>query len=176
MKKIIFNVSVLCALSTLLLSGCLKEDDAKSPEQILAKNLANVDPAQLASDIAVIDDSLQRRNITAQSEPNGVRYVVVSQGTGPMPTLRNDIRVNYKGSLLKNGSVFEQNNNAVLPLSALLLGWQTTLPLINKGSKVILYIPSGLAYAGSVQVDRDNNIIIPQHSNLVFEIEILDIF
>jgi FKBP-type peptidyl-prolyl cis-trans isomerase FkpA len=165
---------VFAWVSMITLSGCIEPKEAPSAEAVLLQNLASVDKTQLESDLAVIDDSLARWSIQALSEPNGVRYQIVTQGSGPKPTLDSYIKINYKGKLLKNKSVFDQQNGAVFQLRGLILGWQTTLPLINKGSKVVLYIPSGLAYGTGAVPSQDGTILIPANSNLIFEMELVD--
>lgn len=173
--KTIFNLSLLCAFGLFFLSGCVKSEDPKTPEQLLQENLALVNKAQLDADLAVIDDSLQKWSIIPEIEPNGVRYSIITTGNGPTPTLRSNIAFTYKGRLLKNKSVFDQGTTA-RGLKELIIGWQTTMPLISEGSKVILYIPSGLAYGAGAQYDTDGNILIPPNSNVIFEVEVLDVF
>lgn len=174
-NRIIFSLGLFGIFCALVLSGCDKSDDQKSPEETLKENLAKVDQAQLQADIAVIEDSLQKWGITPLIEPNGVRYTIIREGTGPTPTLRNNISFLYKGRLLKNRSVFGQGTTRDA-LKDLVTGWQTTLPLIKEGSKAILYIPSGLAYGTAERTDGDGNVSIPANSNLIFEIEVLDVF
>jgi FKBP-type peptidyl-prolyl cis-trans isomerase len=170
---VLITVSALCSV---IFSGCSKTPDVPSPEEALQTNLEHVDQARLQADIIIINDSLAKKSIVPQIEPNGVRYVVHTQGTGEKPTLASNILINYKGKLLKNQSVFDQGTNSPLVLSQLIIGWQTTLPLINEGSKVTLYIPSGFAYGGLTKYDNDNNVLIPANSILVFEIELLKVF
>jgi FKBP-type peptidyl-prolyl cis-trans isomerase FkpA len=122
----------LLSICVLTLAGCSKPEEAPpSAEETLQQNLALVDQTQLESDLKVIDDSLAKWSIQALSEPHGVRYQIITQGSGAKPTLDSYIKINYKGKLLKNKSVFDQQNGAVFQLRGLVLGWQTSLPLIN---------------------------------------------
>jgi FKBP-type peptidyl-prolyl cis-trans isomerase len=52
----------------------------------------------------------------------------------------------------------------------LIEGWQIGLQLVNKGSKVTLYIPSGLAYGTTGSADGT----IASNTNIVFDIDLLD--
>jgi len=174
--RVVLVFIIVSALCSAVISGCMKTPDVPTPEEALQKNLEAVDQTKLQSDLAIIDDSLAKWSITPQIEPNGVRYVVHTQGTGEKPTLSSNILINYKGRLLKNQSVFDQGTNAPLVLSQLIIGWQTTLPLINEGSKVTLYVPSGFAYNILERYDRDGNLLIPANSILIFEIELLNVF
>jgi FKBP-type peptidyl-prolyl cis-trans isomerase FkpA len=175
MKFVVGKMLAFTLFGIISFAGCKEADDPPSAEEVLQQNLALVDQTQLEADLKVIDDSLTRWSITALSEPNGVRYQIITQGTGPKPTLDSYIKINYKGKLLKNQSVFDQNTAKVFQLRGLVLGWQTVLPLINKGSKVILYVPSGLGYGTSAVPGPDQTVLIPPNSNLTFDIELLDV-
>lgn len=174
-QKLKAKLIIVSLLGVLTLSGCMKSPDIPSAEEVLKDNLARVDQAQLQADLAIIDDSLADWSITPLIEPNGVRYEILDAGTGPKATLDSYITINYRGKLLKNQSVFDQGAGVTFQLRGLILGWQTTLPLINEGSTVVLYIPSGLAYGTQVFYDNDLNVLIPANSNLIFEIELLDV-
>jgi FKBP-type peptidyl-prolyl cis-trans isomerase FkpA len=125
---------------------------------------------QVALDSVAIDAYLASNNIKAEKGANGLRYVITRLGTGAKPSPSSTVKVNYKGSLLENGQVFDQSQTPVeYPLSNLIQGWQIGFPLLPKGSKATLYIPSTLGYgqAGSPPV-------IPPNANLVFEVELID--
>jgi len=124
---------------------------------------------QNAKDAAIINQYLADNSITAQTDPSGLRYVVQSLGTGAMPTLSSCVRVAYTGKLL-SGSVFDQSTNYKEALKYLIKGWQVGLPLFPKGSKVTLYIPSRMGY-GTQSIGSK----VPANSNLMFDIEILDV-
>lgn len=157
------------------LSGCLPDVEVPSADEQLQDQLALVNKVQLEADLKTIDDSLTRRKIVALKEPQGVRYVVHNTGTGPKPTLTTRIRAKYEGRLFANKTVFAKLDTIDITLQELIIGWQTTVPLMPEGSKFTLYIPSGYGY-GPVDV-RDNNgtVLIPRNSNLIFDIELLDV-
>jgi FKBP-type peptidyl-prolyl cis-trans isomerase FkpA len=174
MKYRILKLIVTTVVGAALLTSCFK-DDIPSAEEVLKSNLENVDKTQLEKDLKVIDDSLEQWSIFADQEPNGVRYVINSIGFGPKPTLTSNIYFTYKGMLLKDKSVFDQGTTSY-PLSGLIIGWQTTLPLLPEGTNVTLYIPSGYGYGNYEIKDQDGAVKIPANSNLIFNIEILDVF
>jgi FKBP-type peptidyl-prolyl cis-trans isomerase FkpA len=173
--RIIFQIagSVLIALA---LTNCFSPPDIPTPEELLQQNIQGADKARLQADLQIIDDSLQKWSILPLTEPHGVRYTISSVGNGTAPTLSSYISVRYVGKLLSNQSVFDQNNAALFKLSDLIIGWQTTLPLLTEGTRATLYIPSGFAYGSNPVYDANQvNIIVPANSNLIFEIEILDV-
>ena len=103
----------------------------------------------------------------------GIQYLVVKEGSGPKPELKNKIKAHYKGSLL-NGKEFDssyrRNQPFTAPLTGLIKGWQMVIPMMNTGSIWRIWIPSDLAYG-----DRGAGGDIPGGATLVFEIELLEI-
>ncbi len=162
----------------LMFSGCLENVEPMTPEDNLKQELANVSKAQLEIDFKIIDDSLARWGLTPVilKEPNGVRYEVKTMGSGVKPTLSNRIKIKYSGRLLSTGKIFDSNASADFYLSNLVTGFQTTMPLIPKGSVVTLYIPSGYGYGPNDYIDNLGNVLIPKNSNLIFDVELLDVF
>lgn len=170
------GVWVVLVVFVLGFSGCLPDAEPITPEKALEDQLNNVNKIQLEKDLKVIDDSLARRNIVASKETNGVRYVVQTMGTGTKPTLSSKITAKYTGKIFSTGAVFAPTDNITINLYDLIIGWQTTVPLMPNGSKFILYIPSGFGYgAVDVRDNTNNTIIIPRNSNLIFEIELQEV-
>lgn len=170
------GISLLFLFSGMLF-GCIESQEPVTPEKWLTQQLAKVDKTKLTSDVEIIDDSLERWELTpfVLTEPNGVRYVVDEVGTGQNPTLRSVITVKYVAKILSTGETFNSSNSLVYPLYNLILGWQTTLPLLKVGTKATLYIPSGLAYGTNGVIDGSNgDVIVPPNANLIFEIELLN--
>jgi FKBP-type peptidyl-prolyl cis-trans isomerase FkpA len=168
MKKLLLFFSVG---SLILLDAC-KDDDSTCTKEVPATAIDLVDKTRLESDIATINDYLSANNISAQSEPYGVRYVITEQGTGPTPCLESFVTVKYKGTLMKTGSQFDSNSTGVtFKLNGLILGWQLVLPMIQAGSKVTLYIPSGFGYGP----EGGGGGTIPSNANLIFELELTNV-
>lgn len=178
--KTVFQLGSVLALAAVLIfsTGCSKTEDTPTAQDILDQVLANVDQAQLNSDLAVIDDSLDTWGLAdmIQIGPAGVRILIDSLGSGPMPTLENIIQINYNGKLLATGETFDSNQNASFNLFNLIAGFQTAMPTLPEGTKATLFIPSGLGYGSSDATDNAGNVIIPGNSNLIFDIELLTIF
>lgn len=104
---------------------------------------------------------------------DGLYYEVLTEGTGPKPTMNDEINVHYKGALA-NGKVFDSSYDRGQPidlsLAQVIRGWQIGIPLMSVGSKYRLYIPSALGYG-----ERGAGANIPPYSALVFDIELLGI-
>lgn len=123
--------------------------------------------AQAATDDGLIKTYIAANNINATKDASGLYYSVVTPGTGEYPTSSSTVSVNYSGKLL-NGSVFANLSNLTSPLSGLIKGWQIGIPHINTGGRILLIIPSGLAYGNS-----SPGTSIPANSILVFTIDLI---
>lgn len=169
MKKICLFL-LLCGV--FFLDGC-KKDDPTCTKMVSAARIALVDQTRLTEDLVKIDANLASKGLVAQTEPNGVRYIITKMGTGPVPPcLESIITINYNLKLLGSGTTIEESSGSVFRLSGLILGWQLVLPLIPTGSIVKLYVPSGFGYGPNVSGNLGS---IPANANLVFEIELLGV-
>lgn len=124
---------------------------------------------QLSLDTLAIDAYLATNKINAIKDKSGLRYVVTRTGKGDKPLLTNTVIVNYKGSLMEGGRVFDQSKGPFeYPLNGFIQGWQIGFQVLSKGATATFYIPSSLAYGvGGYQG-------IPPNANLIFEVELVD--
>ena len=135
MKKYLLLLSVI----VLGLSACKKVDFVTE---------------QAAIDDAKIQAYMTANNITATKDASGIYYKVLKTGTGAYPTsTASTIQVAYTGKYL-NGTTFDQSSNFVTKLSDTIKGWQIgmlkvnagTLGVSNSGGRILLIVPSALAY------------------------------
>ncbi len=128
---------------------------------------------QAEKDEAKIVEFLKANNINAKRSDDGIYYTISKEGNGEHPSVSNKVTVHYEGKLL-NGMVFDSSikrgQPATFPLSGVVPGWQLGVPLLSKGGKGTLYIPSGLAYGS-----RGAGGSIPPNSVLIFDVELLEI-
>ena len=105
--------------------------------------------------------------------PSGLQYEVLTEGSGPKPTLKSSVTTHYHGTLI-NGNVFDSSYQrgqpATFPVNGVIAGWTEALQLMPEGSKWRLYIPSDLAY-GKRGAGRD----IGPDSALIFDVELLKV-
>lgn len=103
---------------------------------------------------------------------SGLYYVIEEQGT-PIEKGQT-IEVHYEGTLLtgqKFDSSFDRNDPIQFPIGVgqVIQGWDEGIPIIGKGGKGTLYIPSHLGYG-----ERGAGGIIKPYSTLVFKVEVLN--
>jgi FKBP-type peptidyl-prolyl cis-trans isomerase FkpA len=117
--------------------------------------------------IGIAAVALAAGGIAYAALPPSVVVDVIKAGSGPSPTREDVALINYKG-MLADGKVFDENKNAVLPLSDVVPGFTKALEQMQKGGKYTVVIPSELGYGDKAQGP------IPANSDLTFEIELID--
>jgi FKBP-type peptidyl-prolyl cis-trans isomerase FklB len=106
--------------------------------------------------------------------PSGLQYKIINPGDLKLkPKATDTVVVDYTGSLI-DGKVFDSSKNhgkpITFPLNQVIPGWTEGVQLIGKGGKVMLYIPSKLAYG-----ENGAGNTIPGNSALIFEIDLVDV-
>ena len=105
--------------------------------------------------------------------PSGLQYEIIKEGTGPKPTINDQVKCHYHGTTIE-GKVFDSSVDrgepATFPVGQVIPGWTEALQLMPVGSKWKLYIPSALAYG-----ERGAGQEIKPNSTLIFEVELLEI-
>lgn len=157
----------LLATAGLLTTACKKDE------------VATAAPA----DYGPIDEALIKKYLadhaitTAQRQASGLYFVPgTTNPTGAAATKGKTASVLYTGTFL-NGMVFDASSqHGNVPISfvvgsgQVIAGWDEGLPLLRKGEKGTLLIPSALAYGPS-----GNPPVIPPNTVMRFEMELVDV-
>ncbi|QGP79328.1 FKBP-type peptidyl-prolyl cis-trans isomerase [Sphingobium sp. CAP-1] len=98
---------------------------------------------------------------------SGLQYKVLSEGTGASPTTTDVALVGYKGALL-DGTVFDENPQAAMPIDGVVPGFSEGLQKMKKGGQYRLWIPPQLGYGDQAAGP------IPAGSVLVFDVTLHD--
>ena len=107
---------------------------------------------------------------------SGLKYKVLTEGTGPAPREGDLVFVHYVGTLNDNGTEFDSSRKRGKPFSfplgrgQVIKGWDIGVAEMKKGGKRILVIPPQLGYGA-----RGAGQVIPPNATLRFEVELLDI-
>lgn len=110
---------------------------------------------------------------TYAETPSGLKYMVMTEGTGKAPGAEDAVTVHYTGKLT-TGYIFDSSvtrgEPATFPLNRVIPGWTEGLQLMKEGGKTIFYIPSNLAYgpAGAPPT-------IGPDEDLIFEVELIKV-
>lgn len=148
-------------------------------------NMAGI-KERVQSELPEIMRVIQAAGQTAFPTENGVQMVILKEELGDLLNPGDKVSVNYVGYWL-DGTFFDTNmkevaraHNALDPersykplkfnlgTGQVIMGWDEAFKTLSVGTKVVLYIPSPLAYG-----ERGSGDHIPPHMPLKFEIEIL---
>ena len=147
----------MAGVMMIALTGCFKDEKACTA----------VNPSAEEGEILAFANA---NGITATRHSSGIYYQVINPGAVVTPTMNSTLYVNYVGKFL-NGNIFDQTTGqpANFLLREVIEGWQIGIPLIKKGGKIKLIIPSAYAYSCNGRAS------IPPNSILYFEIDLIDV-
>lgn len=143
---------------------------AKQAEQAVAERAASERTKPLDDFVARKEAETGRKFATT---PTGLKYLVLTEGTGAQPATTDTVTVHYVGTLL-DGTEFDSSirrgEPTSFPLNQVIRGWTEGVSMMKVGEKRILICPPDLAYG-----PRSPSPKIPPNSTLVFEVELLGI-
>jgi len=130
-----------------------------------AQSSAEAEAAKAAADAA--------KEAGAVVTPSGLVYRSLKDGTGATPKATDKVKVHYRGTL-PNGKEFDSSHKRGEPadfrLDRTVPCWTEGMQLMKIGGKAKLTCPPSLAYGA-----RGAGGVIPPHSTLYFEVELLGI-
>ena len=160
-----------------VLEGKQLEIDHKTAQIIVSQYIDELDKkmtvARQEANKQFLDENKKREGVVEL--PSGLQYYVVNKGNvdGKRAKETDRVQCHYEGRLL-DGNVFDSSYQrgepAVFGVNQVIKGWTEALQLMPEGAKWTLFIPSEMAYGaqGAGQV-------IPPHSALIFDVELLKI-
>lgn len=156
-----------------ILKTFAKQEDAMA-------DLAKEQEGEKQREIKELQDFTAKKGIKTQSTASGVLVEIQNAGDAQLKAdSGKQVSVMYRGTFT-DGKEFDSNMDknkpgsqplsVVIGAKGVIPGMEDALRLFGKGGKGKMYIPSMLAYGQNGQPP-----LIPAYSNLVFEVEILDI-
>ncbi|MBA4057676.1 MAG: hypothetical protein C0490_23380, partial [Marivirga sp.] len=136
---------------------------------------------RLTADTVAIDTYLSSKNIVAVEDTTGIRYIINQLGGGPVPSWYDKVKMNYSFKLLSNDAKVvveddvEPTDNFYSRVVDYLHGMQIALQKMPEGSKITIYVPSGLGFGPAEKQDQTGQVIIPANSNLIIELELTEV-
>lgn len=132
---------------------------------------AKMNAANIEQGKAFLEENKKRPNVVTL--PSGLQYEIITEGKGKKPEATDQVKCHYEGTLI-DGTLFDSSikrgQPAVFGVNQVIPGWVEALQLMPEGSKWKLYIPSELAYGAQGAGE-----MIPPHSTLVFEVELIEV-
>ena len=105
--------------------------------------------------------------------PSGLVFKSIKDGSGPSPKATDNVKVNYKGTLV-DGTKFDASADhggpISFPLDHVIPCWTEGVQKLKVGGTAKLTCPSAIAY-GSAGAGG----VIPPNATLVFEVELVAI-
>ncbi|HXC51367.1 MAG TPA: FKBP-type peptidyl-prolyl cis-trans isomerase [Candidatus Limnocylindrales bacterium] len=165
--RILFTTMTLAVALTCTLTACAKS--SKTPEQ--AAKPATAPATGDTKDTKVATPPKETGKVITTA--SGLKYEVLTEGSGPKPSATDSVTVNYKGTLT-DGTVFDSSYDrgqpATFPLNRVIKGWTEGVQLMSVGSKYRFTIPPELGYGAAGAGGK-----IPPNATLVFDVELLKI-
>lgn len=155
LKNFILFLSLCLVIA--LFPGCMKNE-----------NCSSLPPSAEAAQIQAYASNY---GMNVSFDASGLYYEILNLGSGPTPNLNSKIFITFVAKLL-DGTEFDRQdvpNTAGWTLAGLIEGWQIGIPLIRKGGRIRLLVPSALAYG--CQPYRT----LPGNSVLFFDIQLVDV-
>lgn len=134
-----------------------------------AKNPPAAQTASQAGSATPVDPTAYK----VQGKVDKIQITDLTTGTGAEVKPGDTLTVQYKGTIAQTGAKFDSSYDrgepATFALSDVIQGWQQGMPGMKVGGKRRLLIPASLGYGAQAQPG------IPANSDLVFEIELLNV-
>lgn len=138
----------------------------------LQKEVETMTEVYKSANLAYLDDNKAKDGVVVAD--SGLQYTALASGDGASPTRQDFVTVHYTGKFI-DGRVFdssvERGEPATFPAGGLIPGFTEALTMMKEGDKWEVTIPSDLAYGEN----GAGGGIIPGHSTLIFEIELLEV-
>lgn len=132
---------------------------------------AKMSEAAKAQGQAFLEENKKKAGVVTL--PSGLQYEVLVEGNGKKAKATDQVKCHYEGTLL-DGTLFDSSvkrgQPATFGVNQVIPGWVEALQLMPEGAKWKLYIPSDLAYGAQGAGE-----MIPPHSALIFEVELIEV-
>lgn len=120
-------------------------------------------------------DEIRKKYPNAQQTESGLVYVIQTEGNGTKANKGDNVSTHYTGTFL-NGLEFDSSRKRNQPLDfthnvgQMIAGYDEAISILSKGGRGIFVIPYFKAYGAAGRPGG-----IPPYSDLVFDIELLNI-
>jgi FKBP-type peptidyl-prolyl cis-trans isomerase len=164
--KELCKLSLAMAAGIVLLSGCATQQAdtaaAGSATPAVEQRSEPVDKFEIPTQLT--------------STPSGLQYSIVKEGTGAEAGNGQKVDVHYTGWLM-DGTKFDSSRDRGAPFSfvvgqgRVIKGWDEGVAGMKVGEQRILMIPAALGYGA-----RGAGGVIPPNANLVFKVELVNVY
>ncbi len=143
-------------------------------KDIVDKERENLSKASIEESKRIFDKYLVDNNLINNKINDGMTYTILSEGYGQLPSKGSKVKVHYIGKLI-DGTIFDSSYDRnqpfefILGKGAVLPGWDIAVSKMKLGEKSEFVMSQELVY-------KDYSLgLIKPYSNLIYEIELIDI-
>lgn len=198
MKKHIIRIATVAVAAAAIvapaLTACSSDKSKKAAEEsaraesavvdmvaaVKENEAGQTDGGEMAHDAAFFTDPANKAATTSAGAntyvetPSGLRYAIITEGTGASPKATDVVTVNYAGRLTdmdgtEFDSSYKRGEPTSFPLNQVIAGWTEGLQLMKTGAVYEFYIPADLAYG-----ERGGG-PIPPNAPLLFKVQLISI-
>jgi FKBP-type peptidyl-prolyl cis-trans isomerase FkpA len=151
-----------------------EEYQAAIQEQMMVKMQASME--RLTEIEALNQETLEAykaNRLDLKKTDTGLGIYIVEEGDGENAQAGDEVSVNYYGSLLESGEMFDnsyrggQDFSFTLGTGSVIPGWDEGITYLNNGAKAFIFIPYDLAYG-----EMGRPPFIPEKADLLFYVEV----
>jgi FKBP-type peptidyl-prolyl cis-trans isomerase FkpA len=108
------------------------------------------------------------------TSPTGLQIKTLRGGEGGSPTDEDVVLIKYKGTL-RDGTVFDENPQAAMPVGGVVPGFSEALKKMQRGGHYTVWIPGDLGYGPTPPVNpQTGQPGLPANATLIFDVELLE--
>lgn len=183
------KIYLLFLLISIIFSHCKNDNGQPNPNTQTSTETPKVDEAVLASDLykyyhanptnqfekdenAIIELAVDK-GWQMNRTNSGLYYLIKQQGEGPNYLMGQPAQANYQGFFLDGkmfDSSYKRNKPIIFSVGQMIAGWNEAQQLVNPGTKMLILVPSKLAYG-----ERGFPGFVPPNTPIMFDIEMLRI-
>ncbi|WP_298546161.1 FKBP-type peptidyl-prolyl cis-trans isomerase [uncultured Aquimarina sp.] len=165
------NIFIIFTVSFLFLSCSSDDDQGFDPGEPI-----NLEYTQEEKDAELqwIENYVLENNLSTTATDSGLHYIVIKQGNGLTPADEDTVIFHFKTSIAETGEVVGESNREnndygiAAPIQSLLKGVREGFKQVNEGSKIIMIVPSYLAYGKLGSFDGS----IPPETIMTYDMEL----
>lgn len=164
--------------ATLLMNHTLGYGTASSPflppYSAIRVDLELVD---LKSETEFIAEKIAELNLPVTQNKDGVIFSLTDVGTTDLIRDSSTVTVKYIGRRVIDNTIFDASQSFTFkPIGNVINGWRVGVPLMKRGEKGYLFIPSNQAYRGIGSTNpRTGAFVVFPFDPIYFEMEILNV-
>ncbi len=178
MREVLISFGIMLACVLVLVVAQFTSSNATAdadslPKQSMVDMVADVVIAEAAKLTPPTSESKTMSEIV--TTPSGLKYEVITAGTGAIPKAGQTVVVHYTGTL-DDGTKFDSSRDRNEPFQfklgagQVIKGWDEGLATMKVGDRRNLILPPELGYGS-----RGAGGAIPPNATLIFDVELLGI-